>query len=393
MKCYYIDRYIFFLESAPEVNIMMPLKYHYTVNNKKFINFFDAHDYAHENSNFVDFKLSRKDIESFCSVDVEELATKNIVELYKNKLSWARDNFSKLRFLYSGGTDSQTIMEISQELGINFDEVLTELCSIKGDPELDTEYLPAIEYLTGKKIKNFHLIRPEIKHYEIYKDPMWVKDVCASHYFSFRGAKFDIVLREREQMTCLTGQDKPFIYVDAAGKYYWVVADHSFSEDMRSDQLCFFIDSFMPEVAVKQAYMAKKFLQDFYPNWRGLFKNTHRMPTRDKRNYLKYLGRVKPLSPLTLDPTLMGKGSPPYVSKKHTGAMEELERIGRGDLVQSFFDSINEVKERYKHHQHCFEIDAKGHPIAVGRWAAVFELGDNVITHVDDSVIDLSLRS
>jgi hypothetical protein len=388
----------------------MPLNYSYTVNDKKFINFFQASEYAHEHNGFVDFKVDPTDVADFCSVDVARLEQMDIRDLYKKKIAFLRENFGKLRLLYSGGTDSHTILDLAKEIGIEFDEVLTELVSIKGNTKLDIEYLPAIEYVKHNGIKNHHCIRPELQHYEIYKDPTWVKDVCGSQWFSFRGAKFDLTLRDREPMTLVTGHDKTYMYVSAEGKYYWIIRDVPFSEEMRYDQVAFYLDSIMPEVAVKQAYMRKRYLQKYRPMVRGLVDGQSRAqpghPTSrdvslsEQEIYYEYLGRSSPLSELTKDPVIMGKGYPTWNSPKHFLAMEELKEMGRGDLVEAFFNSMEKVKEAYKNHKHCLSLTGKGYPIGSGyypmgmvRWGAVLELGDDFITPVDDSVIDLSLRS
>jgi len=381
----------------------MPLNYSYTVNEKKFINFFEASEYAHEHNGFVDFKVDPKDVADFCSVDVARLEAMDLRDLYKKKIAFLRENFGKLRLLYSGGTDSHTILDLAKEIGIEFDEVLTELVSIKGNTKLDIEYLPAIEYVKHNGIRNHHCIRPELRHYEIYKDPMWVKDVCGSQWFSFRGAKFDITLRDREPMTLVTGHDKTYMYVSAEGKYYWIIRDVPFSEEMRYDQVAFYLDSIVPEVAVKQAYMRKKFLQDHCPTARGLIDGQVRSqadhPTSRNLDLslqeisYKYLGRTEPLSDLMNDPVIMGKGYPTWNSPKHHMAMQELKDLGRGDLVDAFFNGMEQIKKQFSDHQHCLKITSKGFPMGMVRWGAVFELGDDFITPVDDSVIDLSLRS
>jgi len=395
----------------------MPLRYSYFVKDpkhdfihKKFINFFEANEYAHKHRSFVDFKLDREDVDAIRSVDVQSLKTKDLRDLYRKKIAYVRENFNRLRLLYSGGTDSHTILSLAQDMGIQFDEVVTELVSIKGDQKLDIEYLPALQYVKEKGINNHQLIKPELEHYEIYKDPMWIKNVCGSQWFSFRGAKFDLTLRDREPMTLVTGHDKTYMYVSEEGKYYWIIRDVPFSEEMRYEQVAFYLDSIVPEVAVKQAYMRKSFLQKYRPNVRGLVDGQSRAqpghPTSrdvtlaEQEIYYNYLGRTAPLSELTMDPVIMGKGYPTWNSPKHYMAMEELREMGRGDLVDAFFDGMEKIKQKYENYQHCLSLTGKGYPIGNGfypmgmvRWGAVFELRDDCVVPVDDSVIDLSLKS
>ena len=373
----------------------MPLTYRYNVvpNGAKFINYFEANDYAHANNGYVDFKLDHADINSFLSVDVEKIRETDIETIYKDKLSWCRENFDQLRLLYSAGNDSHTILKLSQEMGIEFDEVVLETCSIKQDPALDAELLPGIEYARQTNVKNFVVKRPEVKHFERYLSPNWVNDVCGSQQFGFRGARIDVTLRQDPPMTCLSGFDTSYIYVSAEGKHYWVITDYPFSEYMRFDHVAFFTDSFKPETAVKQALMTKKFLQERLPNFRGLFTgpgdSKFSMTLDEKKAYQSYIGRKKPLSPLSADPTIMGKKIPAYRSEKHAGVMRELEEMGRTDLVKAFFDSVETIKKKYKDHDYCLSVDAEGHPLWILRFAAVFELGDDYIKHVSDRVIKI----
>ena len=375
-----------------DLNIhIMPLPYSYNVNSKRFINFFQAHDYAKENNGFVDFKLSESDVNSYLSVDVERLNHIEIRSLYKSKISWIRDNFKKTRLCYSAGTDSHTILQLSQEMGIEYDSVELETCSITRDPKLDVEHLPGIEYATQTGVRNFKVIRPEVRHFERYHDPFWVKDVCGGNLFGFRGAKIDVVVRDSEPMTCISGMDKAWVYVSAEGKYYWVITDYPYTEYMRFDHVPFFLDSNIPEVAVKQAYCVKKFLQERHPHYRGLFESTGKMDIEEKLCYLKYTGRPEPLSPLLADPNIMGKKIPRYLNRKNQGVMQELKNIGRGDLVDAFYHSLEMIKKQYRDHNSCLSVDDEGNPNGILRYAAVFELGDTHIKQVSDDVIDLSV--
>lgn len=371
----------------------MPFPYRYNVNAHRFMNFFQAHDYANDNNGFVDFKLSEHDVNTYLSVDVERLNHTDVTSLYKSKISWIRDNFKKTRLFYSAGTDSHTILQLSQEMGIEYDSVVLETCSLTRDPKLDAELLPGIEYATQTGVRNFEVIRPEVKHFERYQDPFWVKDVCGGNLFGFRGAKMDVVVRDMEPMTCISGLDKAWIYVSAEGKYYWVITDYPYTEYMRFDHVPFFLDSNIPEVAVKQAYCVKKFLQERHPQLKGLFESTGKMDMDEKLCYLRCVGRTKSLSTILANPNIMGKKIPLYLGRKHLGVMEELKNIGRGDLVDAFYHSLEMIKNQYANHNSCISVDDEGNPNGILRYAAVFELGDTHIKQVSDDVIDLSVKN
>ena len=115
------------------------------------------------------------------------------------------------------------------------------------------------------------------------------------------------------------------------------------------------------------------------------------MDIEEKLCYLKYTGRPEPLSPLLADPNIMGKKIPRYLNRKNQGVMQELKNIGRGDLVDAFYHSLEMIKKQYRDHNSCLSVDEAGHPNGILRYSAVFELGDTHIKQVSDDVIDLSV--
>ena len=370
----------------------MPYTYRYTVNDKKFMNYFVAQNYAKDNNGFVDFKLDSKDISAFENADLDTVFGKDTQSIYKIKLQKLRQDSEKLRLHYSAGTDSHTILAMAQELGIDFDDVVLEACSMKGDPTLDGEINPGIEYAKKNNVKNFRVVKPEIKHFEKYLDPKWIEDVSGSQYFGFRGAKLDVVLRDAPRMIDLTGMDKPWIYVSAEGKYYWVLTDYPFSQQMRWDHVLFYLDSIVPEAALKQAYQAKSFLKQYYPEHIGMWQAEYKLSDVEHlKIFNQSIGRAPALSELSANPNKAGKGHPLYLGYKNYGQMTELREMGRGDLVDAFYHSLERVKTVYKDQKHCIEVDSSGNVTGVGRYAAVFELGDNFVKHTSDDIINLPL--
>jgi hypothetical protein len=354
------------------------------------MNYFVAHNYAHEVNGFVDFKLDPADITAFENADLDYVHSNSPETIYKKKLAWLRDTYPKLRLHYSAGIDSHTILELAQEMGIDFDDVVLETCSMWGDPKLDAELIPGIQYAEKNNVKNFRVIRPEIKHFEKYLDPLWIEDVCGSQLFGFRGAKFDVALRDNVRMTDITGSDKPWMYVSPEGKYYWIISDSPHCQQMRWDHVLFYLDSFIPEAALKQAYMAKQFLKERCPKFVGLWQAEHNIKDlNDLAHFNQLIGRRPALSKLLSNPKQHGKKHPLYLQYKNSGPMEELRSIGKGELVDAFFVSVERAKTIYKDYNFCINIDNEGHPTGILRWAAVFELGDNYVKHVDDNVLQL----
>jgi hypothetical protein len=369
----------------------MSLTYRYNVKGAEFSNFFVANDYAKKTNNYVDFSLSQKDVEIFENIDIEFIQRTNIHQLYKLKLFYLRETFPKLRLWYSAGTDSHTILTIAQKLGIEFDEVVIEHCSMWGDLDLDRETVPGVEYAKKTNIKNFVEVRPTIKDYERYLDNDWVKDTCGSHLFGFRGGRFDWTLRDSTTMVNVTGKDKPWIYAADDGKYYWVITDCSYAQQMRYEHVAFFLDALFPEAAVKQAYASVNYLKIHLPDYRGLWKGEHanKEDTDKIKIYNQAIGRAETLTDDLLVPTRYGKKVPIFRSKKHMGCMEEVHKVGRDDIVEAFYHSLDQVIANYKDQPYCINVTDEGYPTSVLRIASVFEIDDTFIKKVSTDLVDL----
>jgi hypothetical protein len=361
----------------------MSLYYSFNVNEVKFINYFMAQDYALKTNGYVDFKLSDEDVKIFENIDLDNVNKNNIKNLYIQKLIFLRDTFPKLRLLYSGGTDSHTILSMAQELGIEFDDIVVEVASMWGDKDVDPETYYGILYAKKNKIKNFRINYPTIETYERFLNTTWLYDECGSQRFPFRN-RYDLHLRNSETMINITGKEKPWIYVSEQGKFYWVLPDLAYNNFMRYDHVPFFLDTFVPEAAVKQAYNAVDYLKTFYPNFQGLWTGELNNNNLSKsRTYNRILGRLDPLC----DITLKSKPSVSCLNHKQLAAMRECEKIGREDIVQGFFNSWDYVKKTYSDRPHCFRILKEGVPASIVKFGAVFEINENYVKQVDDSII------
>lgn len=372
----------------------MSLTYRYNVKGAEFSNYFVAYDYATKTNNYVDFSLSQKDVEIFENIDIELVQNTNINHLYKQKLIFLRETFPKLRLWYSAGTDSHTILTIAQKLGIEFDEVVLEHCSMWGDLDLDRETVPGVDFAEKTNIKNFKQIRPTIEDYERYLDKDWFKDTCGSHLFGFRGGRFDWTLRDSKTMVNVTGKDKPWIYAAEDGKYYWVITDCSYAQQMRYEHVAFFLDALFAEAAVKQAYAAVNYLKTHLPDYRGLWKGEHAnsKDISEIKNYNQAIGRTETLTEDLLVPTRYGKKVPIFRSKKHMGCMEEVRKVGREDIVEAFYNSLALIIDTYKDQPYCINITDEGYPMSVLRLASVFEIDNTFIKRVSTDCVDLDYK-
>ena len=86
-----------------------------------------------------------------------------------NRLKEIRKNTGKLKLLYTGGTDSFTILKLCIDNDIFVDEIATYMASLTGDPRTNIEYLPGLEYAKKhekKSIGSINIIDPTIQDME-----------------------------------------------------------------------------------------------------------------------------------------------------------------------------------------------------------------------------------
>ena len=84
----------------------------------------------------------------------------------------SRDTHNKIRFHYTGGSDSLTLMLVAQDLGIEFDCVFTHTNSLEPNEWVEYEYQPAIEYAKNTGMQCV-VHRPLLGDYEKSRYDKW----------------------------------------------------------------------------------------------------------------------------------------------------------------------------------------------------------------------------
>lgn len=363
------------------------MRYFYNVEDQQYTNFFQASCTALQKNSFVDFKLSSEAIASLESVKASEIDSIAIDQLFAEKLNALRNTFPKLRLMYSGGIDSHTILDIAEKNQIQFDQIVIETNSINDDPYVNEEHVPALAYVS--KYSQLKVIRPTLDGYKTFEDPYWFEQINGSHQICFRPVWDGLYLPKLTNMLNITGDDKPWIYVDQKGKYYWAITDMSYREEMGFDHCAFFLDHIFPQVAVKQALIAKRYLQEYYPNFRGLWIPDKQCNTKaEKTFFFNKLGRSPALSENLLMGSL-GKKTPTWYSEKNQRAMQECIALGKQDIVENFTYSLRCLREKYKNHPNTLRLIGDHDFDAILRYGAVFMITDKGLRQVEDNVIKL----
>ena len=106
---------------------------HYRVCNKTFTNYYSALLETKRTGQFAEFVLPDMHLDAIKSVDVDEIKQATNKSLMTKKLLHLKDDYGKLRLHYSGGSDSQTILDIADRAGIVWDSVFMWLTNTTGD--------------------------------------------------------------------------------------------------------------------------------------------------------------------------------------------------------------------------------------------------------------------
>jgi len=316
---------------------------YYQVNNVKCNNFYSALLETKATGHFAEFVLPEDHLQALQNVDIEQLTQETTKSLMHKKLCYLKDNFGKLRLFYSGGTDSHTILNVASDAGIVWDSAFMWFTSVNKDFSVDYEYKSAFEYIKQNNhlYKDLEIYNYTIEDYEVWfdeKTPYKYKDF----YHGFRPC-FDKIHTKNidtENILAVHGAEKPLIYVNKQKEYFWVITD---AVDYNNSiwHTDFFQDGFLPELAVKQAYLAKEYFQKVLPERTGW------LDYKSSPNLIQHLGLDIPVA--TNRKTAKAHADDAWLNHKHKRAIEEIQLLGRQDIINAWLETsdlfINEMKD------------------------------------------------
>ena len=244
--------------------------------------------------------------------------------------------------MYSGGTDSHTILKTAIDNDIYIDETITHMVSMENNPKVNIEYLPGLKNAnlhTQKQIGKITVIRPVIDDIAYYNDDNWYLDqsIVKGSPLWLRGQYICRYMPKAEQGTItLTGYEKPQV-VKEAGQLYWSINDNPMSELMEVDSIYnFFCDKNNPELLVSQLYAFVDNVDKFEQFHNTIYSfDVHKRMTLV--NKLGYYSTGRPY----LDKALIGKQTF-NTSLKNRLFIKELIKLG----YQSTFDQILKTNKK-----------------------------------------------
>ena len=368
---------------------------HYRVCNKTFTNYYSALLETKRTGQFAEFVLPDVHLDAIKSVDVDEIKQATNKSLMTKKLLYLKDVYGKLRLHYSGGSDSQTILDIADGAGVVWDSVFMWLTNTTGDFTTDDrEFKGAYEFIKQNKhlYKDLEIYRFSEQDYEVWFDQD-VPQKYTDFYQGFRPTWDQIYARHLDDSVLnVQGAEKPVLY-KTPSSYYWIQTD-MVDSNLSINTCDFFQDSIFPQLAVKQAYSAKDYFENLFPErtgWLGFQKDP------DFNNISKYLGLSNPVEEWLKtnkadDPNRIGG----HNNKSHL-AIKNMQQLGRQDIVDAYLSTSEHFIRTFKDIPHGIQTDniyIQGvGPVTIGnrvlRIGAIFKLNNSSIELLPHTDINL----
>jgi|TARA_S200000501_G_scaffold376420_1_gene431318 hypothetical protein len=186
-------------------------------------------------------------------------------ELLKQEAISIRDRYKKVRLWYSGGSDSQVILDTFIKNNIPIDEIVYVSSGIKqADFEIEQYVLPKLKAIKNQipntKIRNINHTIDEYKNF--YSDENWVSNFLKFKptvmYFHIRFTVTNLINEETIDSDYINvhGKDKPRLkYID--GQWYTYFFDSDVEDS--PNQYNFYIDN--PELHSKQCHMLRESIE------------------------------------------------------------------------------------------------------------------------------------
>lgn len=240
---------------------------HYDVGGQKFANIFQAFDRSIETGNFCYYNINQEWIDVIESKTVKLIPNRETFQkLILKKLISLRKKHNKLVLLYSGGTDSHTILKIALINNIFIDEIFISYPDIFNEKDskiYNQEFFSALTFAEKhkKNIGKITIYNWKMEDYEFLDVKEWWKNSNYSYnklkiqpYWSNYASK----IYKNLDGVVITGHEKPNIKVKD-GKFYWFILDPQGTEHtVIKNSYPLFLD---PEVVVHYSLLLKNLLK------------------------------------------------------------------------------------------------------------------------------------
>lgn len=337
---------------------------HYQCGTKKFYNIFQAFNEQQRTNHFPEYIIDKELVENIKNFKrPQNLSVQYIRSIMVNRLKQIRKSTRKLKLLYTGGTDSFTILKLCVDNDIFVDEIATHMASITQDTRTNIEYLPGLKYAkkhVKQSIGKINIINPTIKdmsdklqNADWFLDHRWL----AGAHLHRRSYSLPIIINENlnldDDTIVLTGFEKPRFLVQE-NKVYWTHDDSGLAEMSGiPNTIPFFLDKNNPELvgsmsfAFLDSFDRSQFTSDHYLHFNGV-KNKGL-----KQNIIKNMGLYS-TGKHYIDFHMLGKALHDQNSKTKR-FVKELLRSESPELFDKLSSVDDRIYSRYKNLPHAVE--------------------------------------
>ena len=342
----------------------------YSCNQKTYHNIWQAfYDNKDAKENYVDYHIDQELIGVLKNFKRPNTSPIYLQKLMISQLKKLRKTYNEVRFLYSGGTDSYTILKLAIENDIYIDETITHMVSLTDNNRTNIEYLFGLNYAqnyVGKNIGKITIINPTLDDYYYLDNNNWLSNpnYVKGNPVYIRPCYFNQYLPSTQNKSSITiiGYEKPQLFKEN-DQLYWTLLDYPISECMdMPDLYFFFLDKNNPELVVGQNFA----LIDSLPKITDGYFNFQTLNLNTPINLIEKIGLYS-TNKRYIDKGLLGKKMFD-TSIKNQRTIKELKKLGRTDILDKIKKTCNKVYNDLKHIPYSIEYQ-HGFVKSVGRFS------------------------
>lgn len=360
-------------------------KSYYDVGGEKFANIFQAFNRSIESKNFCYYKIDNDWIKHIESYSVNKKPTVDTLHnLYAEKLKKLRNKFNKIVLAYSGGTDSNTILNIAIKNKIYIDEVyimFPGVIELSNDSVVNREQILAVDcskkYL-NKSIGSIKIIKWQKDDYNYLKNDKWWEDPLIWQHNKIKvlpcWAAYGSQLYKDLDGIVITGHEKPGIRIQDK-KLYWYVTDTSTTEhQIMKNSIPFFLD---PEISLNYAFLLKDLIKNktnYFTKIENRFDFFWKIPLQESKKFYKSLGYI-----------FISKDAVNFTQKpdwgthhnyKNQANLKILQKTDNKKIYNRLIECHKKIYDTYKDYPYMVETDGVLMK-TVERYSQMFEITDN----------------
>lgn len=315
-------------------------KRYYVVMGEKYSNPWLAFERVKGTNHNIDFYYETDDFQNLGKINVD-LDKDYLAEALKDLFS----KHKKVNLLYSGGTDSHTILMTALRNNLTFNRILTFGKSLTGDPYFNGETgNPEIFSFMRQHCPTWEFIPNRLEWMDrIFSDPLWFqKDGGMFAYCPETHLSYLPELNIDPDEIYIVGKDKPYIIWRDGNWYAYYVHEAAYDFSDKPNFINLYTTAEYPELFVSQHKLISQYLinKNIVPT-ETTFIDYKYFKKHNQGSFYEYnevLGRDHALNPQSEMRQTTGSQILNYKQLQYS---VELDKLGRRDLVDNYYNVIH----------------------------------------------------